>query len=329
MTQDHLAILGVGTDLPCAVDVRKLVEGHGGDISRYRGWEMACHGGRDDHPSTLGERALRHALTQGGVPAAELKLVIYCGASRDYPPSWSVSTEIMRLCGVGEFAVGLDMMAGCLATLAAIDLAQCWLSAHGGGYAAVISAERWTQTVDFADPAAMALWAYGDGAGALVVGLGTPEPARLSFVGAEFCNASANNGHVLVPYGGTRFPQPDAGVSAHTRQVSSRPKSEILESYRAGYAHAAERLTKRLGLQPTHLICNQMTPKMVGVIGEVLGLADSITITGHQSGHLGGPDIIVGLDAFLDSGAGDETILLGASAAYAFGTGIVIKASQQ
>jgi 3-oxoacyl-[acyl-carrier-protein] synthase III len=275
----------------------------------------------------MGERALRRALVHSGVPAADLSLVIYCGASRDYPPSWSVSNEIVRLCGVGEFAMGLDVMAGCLATLAAIDLAHSWLSTHGGGYAAVISAERWTQTIDFADTSAMALWAYGDGAGALVLGLGTPEPAKLSFVGAEFCNASRNNGHVLVPYGGTRAPQPEPGVSAHTRQVSSRPKAEILESYRAGYAHAYERLTKRLGLQPSHLICNQMTPKIVAMIGDALGLAGSITITGHQTGHLGGPDIIVGMDAFLNSGASDQVILLGASAAYGFGTGIVVMPS--
>jgi 3-oxoacyl-[acyl-carrier-protein] synthase III len=324
MTDENLAVLGIGTDLPRVVDVRQLVEAHGGDVGNYQGWEFACHGGPDDHPAVMGERALRRALAQSGVLAAELRLVVYCGASRDYPPSWSVSTEIMRACGVGEFAVGLDVMAGCLATLAAIDLAGSWLSAHGGGYAAVISAERWTQTVDFADTSAMALWAYGDGAGALVLGLGTPEPARLSFVGAEFCNASMNNGHVLVPYGGTRAPQPEPGVSPHTRRVSNRPKSEVLESYRAGYCHAFEQLTKRFDLRPTQLICNQTTPKMVAMIGEALGLPGKTTITGHQVGHLGGTDIIVGLDAFLKSGADDQTILLGTSAAYAFGTGIVI-----
>ncbi len=258
------------------------------------------------------------------MPASKLKLVISCGGSRDYPPSWSVSTEVMRLCGVGEFAVGLDLMAGCLGTLGAIDLVQSWLSSHGGGYAAVISAERWSQTVDFADTSAMSLWAYGDGAGALVLGLGTPEPAKLTFVGAEFCNASEYNDHVVIPYGGTRAPQPEPGVSAYTRKVSDRPRSEISEAYRAGYSHSFERLTKRLNLKPTHLICNQITPNVLEMIAAALGLEGRITITGDRTGHLGGPDIIVGMDAFLSSGSHDWTILIGASAPYVFGTGIMI-----
>jgi 3-oxoacyl-[acyl-carrier-protein] synthase III len=168
------------------------------------------------------------------------------------------------------------------------------------------------------------LWAYGDSAGALVLGLATPECAKLSFAGAEFCNASRNNGHILGPYGGTRAPHPEPGVSSHTRKLSSRPRSEVAEWYRAGYVHSFERLKKRLELQPTHLICNQITPKMVGMIGAALGLEAGITITGHQTGHLGGTDIIVGMNAFLDSGADDQTIVLGASAAYVFGTGIMI-----
>jgi 3-oxoacyl-[acyl-carrier-protein] synthase III len=235
-----------------------------------------------------------------------------------------VSTEIMRLCGVGEFAVGLDLMAGCLGTLAAIDLVHGWLSSHGGGYAAVVSAERWTQTVDFTDMSAMALWPYSDGAGAVVLGLGTAEPAKLSFVGAEFCNASETNDHVVIPYGGTRAPQPEPGVSPYTRKVSSRPRSEISEIYRAGYLHSFERLTKRFELRPTHLICNQITPNVLEMIGEALGLEGRITITGDRTGHLGGADLMVGMKEFLRSGADDQTILLGASAPYAFGTGILM-----
>lgn len=63
---------------------------------------------------------------------------------------------------------------------------------------------------------------------------------------------------------------------------------------------------------------------MVRMIGETVGLEGRITITGHQTGHLGGTDIIVGMNTFLGSGADDETILIGASAAYVFGTAIMI-----
>ncbi len=58
MTVESLAVLGLGTDLPPARDVREVVQKRGGDISNYRGWPRACHGGPDDHPSTMSARAL-------------------------------------------------------------------------------------------------------------------------------------------------------------------------------------------------------------------------------------------------------------------------------
>ncbi|MFC5751578.1 hypothetical protein [Actinomadura rugatobispora] len=168
-------------------------------------------------------------LAGSGIRADELKLVIYCGASRDYPASCSVAAEIIRLCGLGDRTLGMDMMAGCLATLAALDFAHGWLAKHGGDRAA----ERWPQTVDFADPSAMGLWGYGDGAGALVVGLDVPQPPLLEFVGAEFRKAGANIGHV---------------VEAHRRTVSDRPRSEMAESYRRDHADAFAGLTERFPL---------------------------------------------------------------------------------
>jgi 3-oxoacyl-[acyl-carrier-protein] synthase-3 len=318
-----LDVLGIGLVLPPAVTVRDIVKRRGGDVRHYQSWDNACHASADDHPSTMGERALRRALERAGVAAAGLDLVIYCGASRDYPASWSVATEIMRLCGVPDDAVGLDLMAGCLATLSAIDLARGWLWSRGGGHAAVIAAERWTQTVDFADASGMALWGYGDGAGALVLGLETGTAGPVQFVGAEYRNESANNGHIFLPYGGTREPQPPPGAAPDVRRVSSRPRAEVTESYRRGFANAYKALTGRFREQPTHLICNQTTPKIVGMIGREFGLQDSTTVTGHATGHLGGPDLIAGLDAYLAGQHLDRWVAVAASSAYAFGAGLL------
>ena len=48
---------------------------------------------------------------------------------------------------------------------------------------------------------------------------------------------------------------------------------------------------------------------------------------GHDTGHLGGTDMIVGIDTFLRDAAGDyaadDVLLVGASASYGFGMGFV------
>jgi 3-oxoacyl-[acyl-carrier-protein] synthase III len=319
-----VSIVGIGTYLPPSVAVRDVIAARGGDVAAYRGWERACYAGPEDHPGTMGAAALKQALERSGVRSEELKLVIYTGASRDYVPSWSVSSDIMNQCGPSDQCIGLDLTAGCLATLAALDLAQNWLPGHGGGYAAVVAAERWTQTIDFNDPHTAGLWQYGDSAGALVVGIGVSKQPVAEFLGAEFRGNAPGNGHVLIPYGGTRNPQPPPGVNPNVRKVSDRPREQITGAYRKGYGGSYDTLKQRFGIKAARFVCNQMSPQIVGMLGEVMDMKERTVVTGQNTGHLGGPDIIVGLRHLQDNGQLNEPVVVGASTAYGFGTGFVV-----
>jgi len=324
MNPPPLSLLGIGLYLPPTVDMREYTLAQGGDVSLYRGWERACHAGPEDHPSTMGAQALEQAIQKSGVPRDDIRMVIYSGASRDYVPSWSVSTEVMKLCGLSANCLGLDITAGCLATLAGLDLIQGWLAAHGGGCAAVVAAERWTQTINFKDPKTVGLWQYGDSAGALLMGLNRPGPAIADFLGAEFRSDADNNGHVLVAYGGTRAPQAPPGVDPFVRKVSDRPRERITGAYRRGYGDSCNVLKQRFGVEPKRMVCNQMSPQIVGMLTEVLDMKGREVITGNRTGHLGGTDIIVGLQTLVDEGGITEPVVVGASTAYGFGTGFIV-----
>lgn len=319
-----LSILGIGLYLPPSVDVLEIARAHGGDTTDYRGWPRTVHALEGDQPSTMGARALRQALEASGVPPNDLKLVIFSGLSRDYLPSWSVSTEVMKLCGLSANCLGLDITAGCLATLAGLDLIQGWLAAHGGGCAAVVASERWTQTINFKDPKTVGLWQYGDSAGALLMGLNRSGPALADFLGAEFRSDADNNGHVLVEYGGTRAPQAPPGVNPFVRKVSDRPRERITGAYRRGYGDSCNALRQRFGVEPKRMVCNQMSPQVVGMLIEVLDMKGREVITGNRTGHLGGTDIIVGLQTLVDQGGITEPVVVGASTAYGFGTGLFV-----
>jgi 3-oxoacyl-[acyl-carrier-protein] synthase III len=324
---DPLSVLGVGLYLPPTVSVPEWAADHGAQVGEFKGWLRACHAAPDDHPSSMGAQALGTALERAGVTAADLRLVVYAGASRDYVPSWSVSSEIMHRCGAPDTCLGLDMTAGCLATVAALDLVQGWLAVHGAGHAAVVAAERWSESIDYADPGTVNLWGYGDSAAAIVVGCRVAQPSRIDFLGAEFRSAAGNNGHVFIPYGGTRVPVAPPGADPHARQVSDRPKEQILDSYRRGYRGAHDGLRQRFDLQATRLVCNQTSPAMVAMIETALGMEGRAVVTGHDFGHLGGPDVIVGLDRLLESDDDEDVVLMGASAAYGFGIGLLTRTS--
>src|ERR1700761_1519385 len=159
-----LDILGIGLDIPPATDTRELCQRAGADTTGFRGWDRVCVAREDEHPSTLGAAALRAALDDAGTSPAELRLVVSAGMSRDYLPSWSLSTEVMKAAGTRPAALGIDLTAGCLGTLAALTAAHGWLTVAGGGYAAIVTAERWSGTVDRSAGSPQSLWAHSDGA---------------------------------------------------------------------------------------------------------------------------------------------------------------------
>jgi 3-oxoacyl-[acyl-carrier-protein] synthase III len=316
-------VLGVGLHLPPAQSVVEVARRHGGDTTDYRGWEKVCLAREDEHPSTMGASALKKALEKSGVAPEELKFVIFTGLSRDYPPSWGVAIEIMRLCGVPGTCFGLDITAGCVATLSALDLLQGWLPMQGGGCAAVVASERWSHTIDFSDPSVSGLWSYGDSAGAIVVGMDVPKKPVCEFLGAEFRTAPDFNGQVIIRYGGTRAPQAPPGVNPHKRELGERVKKDVTGAYRIGYKSAYDALTARCDVKPGRLICNQSTPNIVAMLAELFGLQGRGLSTGHRTGHLGGVDVIVGLNHLIEAGQVDEPILMGSSTSWGFGTGLL------
>lgn len=323
-SMSYLSILGLGIELPPAVDVRRLASAHGADVSRYFSWDRVCRARPDDQPSLLASAALERALTSSDVDAGDLRLVVFAGVSRDYVPSWSVATEVMRLHSIGDGCVGLDVTIGCLGSLAALELAHGWLAVRGGGHAAIVIGERWSHTVDLSDANTAAMWAWADGGAAMVVGLETGRAAIAEFMGAEFTSQSDSNGHVLVPYGGTREPIAPPGVDPFARRVSSRNRADVKASYERGYQQAYRALVERLGVTGERLICNQITPPTVRMIAAGLGVdMDRVVVTGNDTGHLGSSDAVLGLQHLHATQQIDGPIVVAASTAYAFGTGML------
>ena len=322
-----LNLIGVGTYLPPSTPVTELMERAGTDPSLHDGWTHVGVAGEEDQPSTMGLKALRQALEQAEIPASELKLVLACGVSRDFLPSWSVSMEIVRLLELPYSCYAFDLTVGCLGTLTGLEVAAGWLAGHGGGYAAIVNAERWNYTVDYRNPSGHALWGHADGASAAVVGLG--EAAKKSrtlgkYRGSCFANDASLNGLVKIPYGGTREPVAPEGVSPFKRQLMDKPAREIFAAYIKGYEHAMEAAQERFGEAADVLACNQISPHFTDAIGELLDLTrDKVSISGNETGHVGSADILIGIRRLFDEGRLKGRVWMAGSTPYAFGAGLL------
>lgn len=321
---DTLSILGTGVYLPPARPVKEVVAEAGGDSSIFQGWENVCHARDEDHPSSMGADALRRALDDSGVNAADLQLVIFAGMSRDYLPSYSVATEIMKTCDVPGTCVGIDLTIGCLGALSALDLAHGWLAVRGGGLAAIVTAERWSYTIDHSSSESYGLWAHADGGAATIVGINTKHASKAEFAGAETVTQSDLNGSIIIKYGGTQNPVAPEGVNPAEREILTLEGIDRRERYAEGYLGSFQAMEKRFGVRPNRVICNQTAVLFLQLIASVIEIPlENFLITGHETGHVGSADILIGLDRLLKSGELTEPYLMAGSTPFAFASGLL------
>ncbi|HEY0195874.1 MAG TPA: hypothetical protein VGC42_32400 [Kofleriaceae bacterium] len=291
------------------------------DDPTYRGWTHYRRAAEDDHPSTMGARALADALAQASLAPADLAMVIYAGVSRDYPPSWSAAVAIMAELGTGPGCVGTDLINGCLGGLLGLELARRWLRGGDGQHVAVVCAERWASSIARDDAAQKRLWGNSDGAAAAIVSA-SPAGATLELAGVALVNAPAYVDHVLVKYGGTRHPVAPPDEDPQRRILSGRPYAQLIEHYRVSYGDVAARAIAQAGHRPETLVCNQISPNAVDQIADALGYSQAQVIrTGTDNGHMGPADLLVGLQAAVEHGY--PTVLATASSPYSFGAAVL------
>lgn len=282
------------------------------DVSDYRGWPRFCRADDDDHPSTMAARALRRALDSAGVKASELGAVIYTGVSRDYPASWSVATEVVQL--IGGSCIGLDITFGCLGLLIGIDLARAWLGR--ARLVAVVTAERWAYTVDRGAAENVAIWAHADGAAAVVC---SSEGGRLRLLDTEYEARPEMNGTVFIKYGGTRYPTPPPSESPHTRQLRSERLGDLFAKYTESLERVVRTVVRRSGAADFGLVCNQISPMVVRELERrVLDGRGAIPRTGDNFGHVGGADLVLGIEALESAGALAGDLVVASSSPYSY-----------
>jgi 3-oxoacyl-[acyl-carrier-protein] synthase-3 len=287
----------------------------------YRGWKNYRHAVEQDHPSTMGARALADALARASLGPADLSLVIYAGVSRDYLPSWSAAVAIMNEIGVAPGCVGMDIINGCLGALLGLEIARRWLRGGEGQYVAVVCAERWASSIARDDAAQKRLWGNSDGAAAAIVSA-SPAAAALEVASVSLLNVPEYVDHVLVKYGGTRHPVAPPHEDPQRRILSSRPYEQLIEHYRASYETVATRAIALANHRPDTLVCNQISPSAVDQLADALAYGPAQVIrTGTESGHMGPADVLVGLREAVDIGC--PTVLAAASSPYSFGAAVL------
>jgi 3-oxoacyl-[acyl-carrier-protein] synthase-3 len=162
-------VLGVGAALPARImrnaDFEGIVETSDEWIAQRTGIRERRIAGEGETTASLGEAAARAALTNAGIDAASIDLIVLATSTPNntFP---ATAVEIQERLGI-RHGFAFDVQAVCSGFVYALTTADLYLRGGQAKRALVIGAETFSRILDWTDRTTCVL--FGDGAGALVL----------------------------------------------------------------------------------------------------------------------------------------------------------------
>jgi 3-oxoacyl-[acyl-carrier-protein] synthase III len=176
----HSVVLGTGSALPrrrvTNDELAQTVDTTDQWIVERTGIRARYVAGEGETTASLATDAARKALDHAGVAATDIDLIVLATATPDqtFPSS---ATKIQATLGIDD-CVAFDVHAVCTGFLYALTVADSMLRSGNAHKALVIGAETFSRILDWEDRATCVL--FGDGAGALVLGVEETESGILT-----------------------------------------------------------------------------------------------------------------------------------------------------
>lgn len=262
--------------------------------------------GPDDHPSEMATKAGRHALERGGLDPDDIDLVIFTGEGPADWNGWSPAASIQHRLGIhGAFAFDLHN-ACCGANVAMTVAAGLMHRDPDVRTALIVTAVRFSDLVEYADPASHGLWTFADGATAAVVRRDEPSNTILAY--AEVTEPDVAD-LVRIPLGGTRIPyagDPELlAMSKYHVEDPARFDDVLHRIYVDRYVEVAQIALERsghAGSEVDFLLTNQLAVGVMNQIHERLGVPVANTMrTIDTVGHIGPGDTLLNLGRAIDA----------------------------
>ena len=169
MKRIRSVVRGVGSYLPRRAvtnyDLEKMVETSHDWIVQRTGIEQRYIAAEDETTSVLGTKAAEAALTNAGLRADDIDLIICATSTPDYTFP-STATMIQNGLGITHGAA-FDLQAVCTGFVYAVATADKFLISGSHKRALVVGAETFSRILDWNDRTTCVL--FGDGAGAIVL----------------------------------------------------------------------------------------------------------------------------------------------------------------
>lgn len=322
-----VCILGTGSYAPDTVlDNQHFVD----RLDTSHEWILTRTGIRErrkasasESTSTMATRAAERALTNSGLTANDIDMIV-CGTAT--PDFFFPSTASIVQGQLGTRPIpAFDVSAACAGFIYATSVGAAMIVANAARQVLVLGAETLTRFSDPDDRATCIL--FGDAGGAAVLGRST-DPDR----GVLHCDLGCDGtrtDYIVLPGGGSRMPASET-VLAERYQYMRMKGREVYKFAVGKMEESIDRALLENNLKPSDLkllIPHQSNLRIIESVQSRLGLPkEKIAVNIDRYGNTSAASIILALDEARRDGTlkqGDLVLMIAVGAGITWGTMII------
>ena len=275
----------------------------------------------NEYTSDLATIAAERALSDAGLDAKEIELIILTTVTPDY---FTPSTACVVQKNLGaDNAAAFDVNAACSGFVTAMTIADQFIKAGTYKNVLIVCADVLSKATDYADRSTCVL--FGDGAGAAVISAGEDNKILSTWIGAR-----GEGGDKLTSLAYKVDPEEAEKRVSHIRNTIWMAGGEVMKFAVKIMAEAANKVVADAGLTWEDIdiiIPHQANLRIVDSAAKRMGVStDKMFVNLERYGNTSGASIPIALCEARDAGRlkkGDKAVLVGFGGGLTWGAALI------
>lgn len=328
-TDDTVCIAGVGYAVPKNIrptsEILKAFPGRTeAEMHKLTGIHERRYAGPEETATSLAATAVKHALAQAGLAAAEIDGIVLATIIPDQPVP-SMASALARQLGCPR-ALAFDINAACSGWLYALEVGRSFIRGGTAKNIVVVTAELLSRITNPNDHETAFL--FGDGAGAAVL---TASPGGHRLHRMALSGDAAHFDAIQRRGGGAARPVPCADGSDRDAFFLQMDGAAVFKNAVIAFADQIEKTLARHGLKPDEIawiVPHQANERILRAVGKRVGIPyEKFVVTIAKYGNTSGASVSMALGWAAEEGifkGGDRIIFCSVGAGLTYAGGLLV-----
>lgn len=326
---DTVRIAGIGYAVPKNIrptsEILKAFPGRTeAEMHKLTGIHERRYANADETATSLAATAVKHALAQAGLTAADIDGIVLATIIPDQPVP-SMASALARLLGCPK-ALAFDLNAACSGWLYALEVGRAFIRGGTARNVIVVTAELLSRITNPNDHETAFLFGDGAGAAVLTAADGGHRLHRMALSGdANLFEA------IQRPGGGASRPVPCADGSDRDDFYLQMDGGAVFKNAVIAFADQIEKAIARHNLKPDDIawiVPHQANERILRAVGKRVGIPfEKFVVTIAKYGNTSGASVSMALGWAAEEGifkSGDKIIFCSVGAGLTYAGGLLV-----